>query len=218
MDGIHDLGGREGFGPIDVNEKQEPFHAPWEARLVGIVRAISRPGDWNIDWFRHCRELIGPADYLTRAYFDQWLMTYAAMMVNSGMATAEELANGRSNSTPPGFSEPMAPDAVAAAKKTVLNFKREARADPRFVVGQGVKTLNHGHSGHTRLPAYARGRPGTIESYHGFHVLPDANAALTPRAEPLYTVAFDSAALWPDAPASRGFVYLDLWESYLEPR
>ena len=43
MDGIHDLGGREGYGPIDVGEPPEPFHAPWEARLLGIVRAFTRP-------------------------------------------------------------------------------------------------------------------------------------------------------------------------------
>lgn len=218
MDGIHDLGGREGFGPIDVDEKEEPFHELWEARVLGIASAISRPGDWNIDWFRHCRELIDPVDYLTRAYFDQWLMTYAAMMINSGMATVEEIASGRSSVPLAGFPAPMAPNSVAAAKKAVMNFRREATVDPLFVVGQTVRTVSHGHSEHTRLPAYARGRCGMIESYHGFHMLPDANASLMIRVEPLYTVVFDRAELWPEAPARHSFVYLDLWESYFEPR
>jgi nitrile hydratase len=112
----------------------------------------------------------------------------------------------------------MTPEAVATAKKAMTSYQREPTAEPQFAVGQTVKTIAHGHSGHTRLPAYARGRYGTIESYHGFHVLPDANARLMPRAEPLYTVAFDHAELWPKAPAHRGFVYLDLWESYFVPR
>jgi nitrile hydratase len=115
MDGIHDLGGREGFGPINVDEKEEPFHEPWEARVFGIARAISRPDDWNIDWFRHCRELIDPIDYLTRAYFDQWLMTYAAMMVNSSMATVEELASGHSQAPLSGFPPPLPPSAITTA-------------------------------------------------------------------------------------------------------
>ena len=218
MDGMHDLGGREGFGPIEVKESDEPFHSAWEARVLGIARAISRADDWNIDWFRHCRELIDPADYLTRAYYDQWLMTYAAMMINSGMATVEEIVSGRSNAPLTGFPAPMAVEAIANAKKAVINFRRDATAEPRFAVGQLVGTLSYGHSGHTRLPAYARGRVGRIESYHGFHVLPDANAMLIPRAEPLYTVAFERAHLWPDGPAQRGTVHLDLWESYLEAR
>ena len=54
MDGIHDLGGRQGFGAIDVNEPEEQFHEPWEERVRGIVNAMSRPPDWNLDWFRQC--------------------------------------------------------------------------------------------------------------------------------------------------------------------
>src|SRR5215467_9809650 len=84
MDGIHDLGGRQGFGTINVHETEVPFHEPWEARVLGIVRAMSPAADWNIDWFRHCRELIEPVDYLTRPYFDQWLQTYAAMPCELG--------------------------------------------------------------------------------------------------------------------------------------
>ena len=95
MDGIHDLGGRQGFGTINVHETEVPFHEPWEVRVLGIVRAMSPAADWNIDWFRHCRELIEPVDYLTRPYFDQWLQTYAAMLVNSDIATVQELTGGQ---------------------------------------------------------------------------------------------------------------------------
>ena len=87
MDSIHDLGGRQGFGPIDTAEPHEPFHAQWEARLLGIVRAMSRPPGWTIDRFRFARESIAPVDYLTRPYYDQWLQTYAALLIDSGVAT-----------------------------------------------------------------------------------------------------------------------------------
>ncbi|CAN5309655.1 nitrile hydratase subunit beta [soil metagenome] len=218
MDGIHDLGGREGYGPVDAGEKEEAFHAPWEARMFGIARCLTRAPDWNIDWFRHCRELIEPPEYLNRAYFDQWMTAYTAMIVNSGMATVAEVASGKAAGALAGVKAPAGPSSVATAKKAEVKYQRKATADPRFTAGAAVRTASHGHSGHTRLPAYARGRLGTIESYHGFHPLPDAHAHLKPGAEPLYTVAFARAELWPDELLQRGTVYLDLWESYLEPR
>lgn len=215
MDGIHDLGGREGFGPIDVHEPEEPFHEPWEARVLGMVRAISRPADWSVDWFRHCRELIDPVDYLTRPYYDQWLQTYAAMMVNSGAATAQELASGKATSAAADLPPPMAPAAVEAAKRAVARFDRDTSVRA-FAVGDVVRTRAHGMPGHTRLPAYVRGRSGRIEACHPAHVLPDANARGEARAEPLYTVVFEATELWPEAAGRRDRVFLDLWESYLE--
>ena len=217
MDGIHDLGGRQGFGPIDVHEPEEPFHERWEARVFGMVWAMSSPADWSIDWFRHCRELIDPVDYLTRPYYDQWLQTYAAMMVNSGVASIEELASGKATSAVRDLPRPMAPAAVAAAKGAVVHFDHAAGRPPGFAVGEAVRTKGQGVPGHTRLPAYARGRRGRIEASHGAHVLPDASACGDARAEPLYTVAFDASELWPEARGHRDRVFLDLWESYLEP-
>jgi nitrile hydratase subunit beta len=215
MDGIHDLGGRQGFGPVDVHEPEEPFHQPWEGRVHGMARGMSRPADWSIDWFRHCRELIEPVDYLTRPYYDQWLQTYAAMLVNSGVATVEELASGKAKSAAPDLAPPMAPAAVAEAKRAVARFDRPGAA-PAFAPGDAVRAKDHGVPGHTRLPAYARGRKGRIEASHGAHILPDASAQGAARAEPLYTVGFDAAELWPEAAGRRERIFLDLWESYLE--
>jgi len=216
MDGIHDLGGRQGFGPVDVHEPEEPFHAPWEGRVLGMVRAMTRPTDWNIDWFRNCRELIEPVDYLTRPYYDQWLQAYAAMLANSGFATVEELASGKATSRPDGLPTPMSAADVATAKRAPRNFQREIDRAPAFAPGDTARAISHGNAGHTRLPAYARGRRGWIESYHGAHVFPDASACGNERAEPLYTVGFAATELWPDARGGQDHVFLDLWESYLE--
>jgi nitrile hydratase beta subunit len=216
MDGIHDLGGREGFGKIDVGETEEQFHQDWEARTFGLVRAMSRANDWSIDWFRHCRELIGPVDYLSRPYYDQWLQTYAAMMVNSGIATVAELADGKVRTPVPDLRPPMKAADVAGSKRVGGPFEREATAVPLFAAGDTVTTVGKGISGHTRLPSYARGRHGVIAQYHGAHVFPDANAVGDKRAEPLYTVEFNAADLWPEAEGRRDSVLLNLWESYFE--
>lgn len=215
MDGIHDLGGRQGFGPIDVDEPEEPFHEAWEPRVFGLVQAMSRPDDWSIDWFRHCRELITPADYLTRPYYDQWLQAYAAMMVNSGVASVKEIASGKAETPAPDLPPPMPPEKVEQAKRACVNAERQSDATPAFAPGDAVRARPHGTPGHTRLPAYLRWRRGVVKAYRGIHVLPDANARGEKRAEPLYTVGFAADELWPEA-NGRDRVFADLWESYLE--
>lgn len=215
MDGIHDLGGRQGFGAVAVDEKEEPFHEPWEGRVRGIASGISAPADWSIDWFRHCRELIAPVDYLTRPYFDQWAQAYAAMLVNSGLATVEEVASGKASRVPPGWPAPMSAADVAKARPGAKRFDRDIDRPARYAAGDTVRTRDTGTPGHTRLPAYARGRRGRIEALRGAHVLPDANAHGEKRAEPLYTVGFDAGELWPEAQGRGDRVHLDLWESYL---
>jgi nitrile hydratase beta subunit len=216
MDGIHDLGGRQGFGAIDVGEAEAPFHSDWEARLYGIVRAMQRGPNWTLDRFRYFRECIGPVDYLTRPYFDQWLQTYAALMIDSGLATAEEVAAGRSASGQAGLPAPMTAAGVAVAKKKMVDYERADGPAPRFAVGDTVRARLTGAVGHTRLPAYVRGHVGRVTHHHGSHVLPDANAHGTERAEPLYTVGFEAATLWPERARSRDRIHLELWDSYLE--
>ena len=49
MDGVHDMGGMDGFGKV-VPEPNEPvFHAAWEARVMALVRAMGAAGAFNID-------------------------------------------------------------------------------------------------------------------------------------------------------------------------
>ena len=216
MDGIHDLGGREGFGPIAVDEKEDPFHEPWEGRVRGMVKAMRAPPDWSLDWFRHCRELIAPVDYLTRPYFDQWLQAYCAMLVLSGVATVEEIVSGHSRSPARGLPAPRSAADVAGDRSGSRRYDREIDRAPRYASGAEVRARLHGTRGHTRLPGYARGRRGRVEAHHGAHVLPDANAIGEKCWEHLYTVGFDAAELWSEAASSRDRVFIDLWESYLE--
>ena len=88
MDGVHDLGGREGFGPIVDKADDKVIHADWEMRAFGMKQASAAAKSWTIDWFRHCRELADPVDYLTRPYFDQWLTTLAAQIDRRGLSDA----------------------------------------------------------------------------------------------------------------------------------
>jgi len=216
MDGPHDLGGKQGFGPVATDEPEEPFHADWEGRVWAVDKLmVSAPGV-TIDWWRHGRELIEPVDYLTRPYFDQWLQNDAALLIDAGICTLEEVTSGHARTPGPDLEKPTGPGEVLAAASRKVRYDREIDRKPAFKAGDKVRTVRDGHPGHTRLPAYARDRIGTVERYCGAHLFADAGARGEERAEPLYTVVFDSGELWPEAKGRRETVSLDLWEPYLE--
>ena len=211
MDTIHDLGGREGFGPIrwQDDDDNKLFPEPWQARtwaicLMMMTRFQQDQTGWTLDWYRHVLERLAPADYLSMNYFEKWAQAMMATLIDSGYAEVQEFVEGHSRGVPP---KPVpAPPA--------------ASADPgaaRFSVGDSVVAKRRVLSMHTRLPAYVRGCKGVIETCIGPEILADASAAGDLRKEHLYTVRFESGDLWAESEGERTGVYLDLWESYLEP-
>jgi nitrile hydratase len=216
MDGVHDLGGVQGFGPIGIDDDTRPFKYDWEGRMWGINEAMEGDAGWTLDWWRHVRELIMPIDYLTRPYFDQWAQVYAALLIDSGIATIGEMAEGKTRGAWRAGASPMGAEAVRKASGHTESFRRDTGAKPRFATGQKVTARAAGALGHTRLPGYVRGRTGVVHAYRGIFVLPDSKARARDEAEPLYTIAFHAGDLWPEATGRADRVFVDLWESYLE--
>jgi nitrile hydratase len=215
MDGIHDLGGKQGYGPIDVDD-ESAFHHDWEGREWGIAQCARTPGI-TIDWWRHCRELIMPEDYLGRPYFDSWAQTDISTYIEAGWMALEDVEGGRLVSRhreepPPALDlqQVLEEDRAHAHR-----FDAEIEQAPEFAPGQQVVTASHGHAGHTRLPQYARARRGVIHAHHGAHVFPDRSAEGEEIHQHCYSVEFSANELWPEVEGSRDKVYLDLWESYL---
>ena len=56
MNGPHDLGGRDGFGPIAPEQDEPLFHGDWEKRAMAVTLAAGAMGHWTIDESRHARE------------------------------------------------------------------------------------------------------------------------------------------------------------------
>ncbi len=218
MNGAHDMGGMHGLGPIAPDPDEPLFHAPWEARAMALTLAGAAWGRWTIDRSRHQRELIPGPDYLRLGYYEKWITALVELMVQTGLATREEIDAGRAATGSAKLSPPLTADWVPAVLAKGGPTTREIDREPRFEVGAAVRTRNINPSGHTRLPRYARGRGGVISRRHGAHVFPDANAhGLGEQPQPLYQVRFEARELWGEAASWRGAVYLDLWESYLEP-
>ena len=95
MNGVHDMGGMHGMGPIAPEADEPVFHEPWEARVFALNRATAALGKWNIDAGRHARERIPPADYLRMSYYEKWLAGLVTRLEESGLVTRAELESGR---------------------------------------------------------------------------------------------------------------------------
>lgn len=214
MDGVHDLGGKEGFGRIDRAHEDDPYHGDHDARAYGLSVSLRAERPNPIDWFRHVRELIDPVDYLTRPYFDSWLQTSVAMAIDNGVLDMAEVTGHKAPGPAPADVKALTRDDVREMVFFPPNFERKTDVKAAFAVGGSVRTAAQGHSGHTRLPAYARNAVGVIHAHHGAHPLPDAEARGEDIAQHLYTVAFRAADLFPEV-TNDDVIYLDLWESYL---
>jgi nitrile hydratase len=86
----------------------------------------------------------------------------------------------------------------------------------RYQPDDAVRVANRHPAGHTRQPRYARGRVGRVVRPVGAEPLPEDAAQGICRIEHVYLVRFEAAELWGEE-AGPNPVYLELWESYLEP-
>lgn len=217
MNGAHDMGGMQGFGPVTPETNEPLFHADWERRVFQVTLAAGATGMWNIDMSRRAREARSPADYLSKSYYELWLAGLETLLAETGLATPEEIASGKAMSPPAAVKQVLTAAKVAPALAAGAPSERRIATPPRFALGNRVRTKEINPAGHTRLPRYVRGRVGTIHLLHGGHVLPDSNAHGSGEApEHLYTVRFEARELWgPDTTADE--VLVDCWESYLEP-
>jgi nitrile hydratase beta subunit len=215
LNSVHDMGGMHGMGPIAPEADEPVFHAAWEGRVHAMV--VATPTRSNLDAGRHRREKIPAPEYLRMTYYEKWLASLVASLVEAGLVSEAELASGRADPAAAKATPRLSPAVVEPALNTRGGYQREVGAQPMFKPGDQVRARNINPTGHTRLPRYARGHVGVVERYNGAHVFPDTHArggGEDPR--PLYSVRFTARELWGvDAP-ERDSVSLDLWEPYLE--
>lgn len=215
MNGLHDMGGQQGYGAVAPDPDEPLFKAPWEARALALTLAMGAHGRWSLDRSRFARETLRPDQMVTLSYYHRWIAALEALMLDCGLVTEAELAGG-----PPetgGTPALRAGDVARVLAKGGPTLRDSART-PRFAPGDRVRAKVMHPKGHTRLPLYARGKPGEVVLYHGTHVFADASArGEDAPAEPLYAVRFSARSLWGDAAHERDSVTLDLWEPYLEP-
>lgn len=218
MNGAQDLGGQMGFGPIELEDNEPNFHAPWEERAFALTLAMGMTGSWNIDTSRHARESLPPAIYLSSSYYEIWTRGVEKLCLDKGLITTGELASGTMDVPAAPVKQVLHAQNVAAALAKGGPADRPETEPARFQAGDRVRTKRMHPEGHTRLPRYARDTVGVIEAIHGVHVFPDTNAhGLGEQPAWLYGVVFKGTDIWgPDADPGLS-LRIDLWEPYLDP-
>lgn len=213
MDGIHDMGGMDGFGRVEREANEPVFHADWERRMLALSLAVPFAVPYSDDHLRREIERIPPADYLRTSYYEKWLIALESLMMERGIIP------GGTVTLPVTPGAPIEAEAVADAIKGGFPTRRDDKeAAARFVVGARVRARNIHPKHHTRLPRYVRGHEGVIHTDLGVFGFPDWNSeGKGHKPQHCYTVRFSLQTLWGrEAPAGDS-LYVDLWEDYLEP-
>ena len=224
MDGIHDLGGMDGFGPVERDDDEPLFHAEWEAKVFALAGLLATNGLIpSGDAFRHGIERIDPVAYLTHGYYGRWLAGIEGVLGDVELVSSEDRRWAVEAIDPAvrlvpiqGLNPPWA-GARSSNEARESGDRRALATAPRFKTGQTVQTRGYASPGHTRLPRYARGKTGVIHKLNGGWVFPDSNAhGQGEDPQHLYTVAFSGAELWGADGDQNLAVYLDLFEPYLQ--
>jgi nitrile hydratase subunit beta len=217
MNGVHDMGGMDGFGRVEAEPNEPAFHAKWEGRVMAMNRAMGAAGAWNIDVSRYYREKLPPHVYLASSYYRKWALAMEQNLIDRGYVTADELTQGRALKPPKPLKRGKFTTETVDRVMARGSFGREVQAPPRFKIGQHVRAKNIHPPTHTRLPRYVRGHVGVIELVHCAHVFPDS-AAIEAGENPqwLYTVSFESTELWGADADPTVTVSIDAFEPYLD--
>jgi len=211
---IHDMGGMQGFGRVEPEPNEPPFHEKWEGRVLALQRAVGFIGLWTIDAGRASLEALSPLDYLRSSYYRRWFLGLERRVVRHGLVGEDEIAAGRS--LRPGIRLNRKMNVSDAEYPPLTNFARPAPGPARFKEGDQVRAKNINPATHTRLPRYARGKIGTVGAIRGCHVFPDT-AALGAGDNPqwLYTVVFSARELWGEDADPSVKVSIEAFEPYL---
>ena len=203
MDGMHDLGGKQGFGAVRYTLAAMAFHAPWEKRVNALYAYAVKLGIFNMDEYRHAIERMEPRHYLCASYYERSLTSLATLCVEKGIVTREELERRA------GGAFPLAMQSAAG--------RTNVASRQRFQPGDRVRVRLDYVPGHVRMPGYIRGKVGVVVSESPAYPFPDAHAHSVEAAdEPTYDVRFRAEDLWPDS-AEPALVHAAVFQSYLEP-
>src|SRR5437588_692480 len=182
MNGVHDMGGMHGFGPVRREEGSSPFHAPWEGRVFAMMTALTRGRHtFNLDEMRRAVESIQPAQYLASVYYALRLAALRILLVEKGVVTASEIDAmlhklGREPErvrTPARRDDPALAAAILADIERPPKQPREAIA-PRFRPGDREEATfmrdHGGGGGHGAEHRHEAEHHHETEHHHGGEV------------------------------------------------
>ena len=227
VNGVHDLGGTDGLGPVPVPDERAGVRArTGRRRRSACSPCRSGRGSSASTQFRFGIEQMHPAAYLLSPYYEHWMHTVEHYGVAKGVLDEAEIDAAHA-------VLPREPRRAAAASATTRTCWRSSTAvvkagapagrpsdkAAKFAVGDRVTVIDDSPHGHTRKARYIRGKTGVIELAHGTMIYPDsAGNGGAEAPEHVYTVKFTNEELWgAEAAEPNGVVYFDVWEPYIVP-
>lgn len=217
MNGVHDMGGMHGMGPVEIEKNEPVFHAEWEKRLFALRLACIFHKKWNGNMNRYAVERMPPVAYLAATYYEKVLFGLETLLVEQEVVTGKELESGRAAGKA-SVAGVLAIDGLDTLLRNRIRARLDDDVPPKFKAGDGVVARNINPAGHTRLPRYARGRRGVIDRDFGVFIFPDTSAmSRDSKPQHLYNVRFSARELWGDGVSARDSVYVNLWDDYLDP-
>jgi nitrile hydratase beta subunit len=225
MNGVHDLGGTDGLGPVEVPEDEPVFRAEWEKAAFAMFSMPFRAGFFGVDMFRSGIEQMHPGAYLLSPYYEHWLHSAEHWGLEKGVLDLDEIEErtrfylDNPDAPLPEREDPELLAFVDGVVKAGAPAARPSDRAARFSVGDTVTVVDDSPYGHTRKARYVRGKTGVIERAHGTFIYPDSAGNGGPEApEHVYTVKFTHEELWgAEAAEPNGVVYFDVWEPYIVP-
>ncbi len=225
---VHDLGGTLGWGRVPYDPQEEPFHEEWERRVFGMIfqvlpQTAVRPGE-----FRHTLERLAKDDYFAPdGYYGRWRSAMEVLLEEYGHFEPGELDGCLG--VPPGTGAGYRVQSPVAVDENDLppdsptpvpehrTVRRELDRTPYFQAGDRVVATGNKAGGHTRLPEYVQGVPGTVVKIHPAEVLPDSTAhGLGERPQHVVSVAYEARDLWGEEAEEKVVINVDLYENYLQ--
>ena len=211
MNGIHDMGGMHGMGPIRPEKNEPVFHENWEGRMFALGTVLEGVNRQNV-------ERIPPDEYLRLSYYERWLTALEGELLRAGTVTPEEMERGKAAGRAKTAAHVLTAAEVPAMVANGDPSRPEVAVEPQFHPGQRVRARNMHPVHHTRIPRYVRGRVGTVERDYGVFEFPDTSVmGLGQKPQHVYSVRFAARELWGEQAALRDSVYVDMWDDYLDP-
>jgi len=225
MNGVHDLGGTDGLGPVLVPDNEPVYRAEWEKAAFAMFSMAFRAGFFGVDAFRYGIEQMHPAVYLLSPYYEHWAHAAEHYGVQKGALDPDEIEKrtqyylDNPDAPLPQREDPDLMAFVDGVVKAGASAKRESDKVARFAPGDRITVVDDSPRGHTRKARYIRGKTGVVELAHGTFIYPDSAGNGGPDApEHVYTVKFTNEELWgADAAEPNGVIYFDVWEPYIVP-
>jgi nitrile hydratase len=219
MNGVHDMGGMHGMGPIRHETNEPTFHEIWEGRVYALSRVLrTRGGLWNLDAFRHGIEVLPPAEYLRMSYYERWFAWMLRTVVAAGDVTQTEVETASPATGSQRRAVLVAPEAVSSMVDRRASARRNVAVAPRFKSGQRVRARKRSSLRPHAIAALCAGRTGAVVLDRGVFLFPDTNAHLLgEKPQHLYSVRFAARDIWGAQASQRDFIHLDMWDDYLEP-